>query len=71
MNLCQGTEKYTEEFMEFNGINFDTYLKNYPNEAGYYGKYNAYKVDYAKRVEGNLFVLGRKRNSRRRGLRCD
>ena len=25
--------------MEFNGINFDTYFKNYPNAEGYYGKY--------------------------------
>ncbi len=25
--------------MNFNGIDFDTYLKNYPNEAGYFGKY--------------------------------
>ena len=25
--------------MEFNGINFDTYFKNYPNTEGYFGKY--------------------------------
>ncbi len=25
--------------MEFNGINFDTYFKNYPDKEGYYGKY--------------------------------
>ena len=25
--------------MEFNGINFDTYFKNYPNEEGFFGKY--------------------------------
>ncbi len=25
--------------MKFNGIDFDTYLKNYPNEKGYFGKY--------------------------------
>ena len=25
--------------MEFNGVNFDTYFKNYPNSEGYYGKY--------------------------------
>ena len=25
--------------MKFNGIDFDTYFKNYPNEAGYFGKY--------------------------------
>ena len=25
--------------MEFNGVNFDTYLKKYPNEEGYFGKY--------------------------------
>ena len=25
--------------MKFNGIDFDTYLKNYPDEKGYFGKY--------------------------------
>ena len=25
--------------MEFNGVNFDTYLKNYPNEEGYFGRF--------------------------------
>ena len=25
--------------MNFNGIDFDTYLKNYPNEEGFFGKY--------------------------------
>ena len=25
--------------MEFNGVNFDTYLKNYPNEEGFFGKF--------------------------------
>ena len=25
--------------MEFNGVNFDTYLKNYPNEEGYFGNF--------------------------------
>ena len=25
--------------MEFNGVNFDTYFKNYPNSEGYFGKY--------------------------------
>ena len=25
--------------MKFNGIDFDTYFKNYPNEDGYFGKY--------------------------------
>lgn len=25
--------------MEFNGVNFDTYFKNYPDENGYFGKY--------------------------------
>ena len=25
--------------MEFNGINFDTYLKRYPDQNGYFGKY--------------------------------
>lgn len=25
--------------MNFNNINFDTYLKNYPDDKGYFGKY--------------------------------
>ena len=25
--------------MKFNGIDFDTYFKNYPDEKGYFGKY--------------------------------
>ena len=25
--------------MNFNGIDFDTYFKNYPDENGYFGKY--------------------------------
>ena len=25
--------------MNFNGIDFDTYLKNYPDANGYFGKY--------------------------------
>ena len=25
--------------MEFNGVNFDTYFKNYPDEKGYFGKF--------------------------------
>ena len=25
--------------MQFNGIDFDTYLKNYPDKKGYFGKY--------------------------------
>ena len=31
--------------MEFNGVNFDTYLKNYPNEEGYYGKFGGAYVN--------------------------
>ncbi len=31
--------------MIYNGINFDTYLKNYPNEDGYFGKYGGMYVD--------------------------
>ena len=35
--------------MEFNGINFDTYLKNYPDKNGYFGKYGgAYISDELK-----------------------
>ena len=37
--------------MEFNGINFDTYFKNYPNAQGYYGKYGgAYISDELKQA---------------------
>ena len=32
--------------MEFNGVNFDTYLKNYPNEEGYYGKFGGAYGNY-------------------------
>ena len=32
--------------MKFNGIDFDTYFKNYPDENGYFGKYGgAYVSD--------------------------
>ena len=31
--------------MEFNGVNFDTYFKNYPNEEGYYGKFGGAYVN--------------------------
>ena len=39
--------------MEFNGVNFDTYLKNYPNEEGYFGKYGGVYVseDLKKAME--------------------
>ena len=38
-----------EKNMEFNGINFDTYLKNYPDKNGYFGKYGgAYISDELK-----------------------
>ena len=37
--------------MEFNGVNFDTYLKNYPNEEGYFGKFGgAYVSPELKRA---------------------
>ncbi len=37
--------------MEFNGINFDTYLKQYPDKNGYFGKYGgAYISDELKRA---------------------
>ena len=37
--------------MQFNGINFDTYMKNYPNAEGYYGKYGgAYISEELKRA---------------------
>ncbi len=37
--------------MNFNGIDFDTYHRNYPNEAGYFGKYGgAYLPDELKQA---------------------
>ena len=37
--------------MNFNGINFDTYLKNYPDQNGYFGKYGgAYIPDELKKA---------------------
>ena len=37
--------------MEFNGINFDTYFKNYPNREGYFGKYGgAYVSEELKKA---------------------
>ncbi|MBE6673558.1 MAG: tryptophan synthase subunit beta [Ruminococcaceae bacterium] len=37
--------------MIFNGVNFDTYLKNYPNEEGYFGKFGgAYVSPELKRA---------------------
>lgn len=39
--------------MEFNGINFDTYFKNYPDTEGYFGKYGGAYVseDLKKAME--------------------
>ncbi|MBR6743999.1 MAG: pyridoxal-phosphate dependent enzyme, partial [Clostridia bacterium] len=35
--------------MQYNGVNFDTYLKNYPDRNGYFGKYGgAYIADELK-----------------------
>ena len=31
--------------MKFNGIDFDTYFKDYPNEEGYFGKYGGVYID--------------------------
>ena len=31
--------------MKFNGVDFDTYLKNYPNEEGYFGKYGGVFIE--------------------------
>lgn len=37
--------------MQFNGIDFDTYLKNYPDKDGYFGKYGgAYISDELKKA---------------------
>ncbi|MBR2864968.1 MAG: pyridoxal-phosphate dependent enzyme, partial [Elusimicrobiaceae bacterium] len=41
--------------MEFNGINFDTYLKQYPDKNGYFGKYGgAYISDELKKAMGEI-----------------
>ncbi|MBQ8145627.1 MAG: tryptophan synthase subunit beta [Clostridia bacterium] len=41
--------------MEFNGVNFDTYLKNYPNEEGYFGRYGgAYVSDELKKAMAEI-----------------
>ena len=39
--------------MKFNGIDFDTYLKNYPNKEGYFGKYGGAYIqpELAKAME--------------------
>ncbi|MEE1023432.1 MAG: tryptophan synthase subunit beta, partial [Acutalibacteraceae bacterium] len=35
--------------MNYNGVEFDTYFKNYPDKAGYFGKYGgAYISDDLK-----------------------
>ena len=40
-----------EIIMKFNGIDFDTYLKQYPNEEGFFGKYGgAYVNDELKKA---------------------
>ena len=37
--------------MEFNGINFDTYFKQYPDKNGYFGRYGgAYISDELKKA---------------------
>ncbi len=41
--------------MVFNGIDFDTYLKNYPNDDGYFGKYGgAYVNDDLKKAMNEI-----------------
>ena len=30
--------------MQYNGIDFDTYYKNYPDKNGYFGKYANYRT---------------------------
>ena len=41
--------------MEFNGINFDTYLKQYPDKNGYFGRYGgAYISDELKKAMGEI-----------------
>ena len=37
--------------MNFNGVEFDTYFKNYPDDNGYFGKYGgAYIPDDLKKA---------------------
>ena len=36
--------------MKFNGVDFDTYFDNYPNEAGYFGKYGGVYVEEKLKV---------------------
>ena len=31
--------------MELNGVNFDTYFKNYPDKDGYFGKYGGVYIE--------------------------
>ena len=31
--------------MEFNGVKFDTYLQDYPDKNGYFGKYGGVYID--------------------------
>lgn len=33
-----------ETAMIFNGINFDTYFKNYPDQNGFFGKYGGANI---------------------------
>ena len=43
--------------MKFNGIDFDTYLKNYPDKDGYFGKYGgAYISDELKKAMEEIDV---------------
>ena len=49
--------------MQFNGVEFDTYFKNYPDENGFFGKYGgAYVSDELKRAlltPGNIDAANR------------
>ena len=41
--------------MNFNGIDFDTYFKNYPDQNGFFGKYGgAYISDDLKRAMADI-----------------
>ena len=31
--------------MNFNGVNFDTYFRDYPDKEGYFGKYGGVYID--------------------------
>ena len=39
MEYSKERHKTEDVYMQYNGVDFDTYFKNYPDENGYFGKY--------------------------------